>query len=47
LVVRWRGLEKISTDLPGLPESLKRIDGNIVVVLSERESISFAAASVE
>jgi len=39
-------LEKISpgvTYLPGLPESLKRIDGNIVVALSEREFISFTA----
>ena len=39
-------LEKISplvTNLPGLPESLKRIDGNIIVALSEREFISFTA----
>jgi putative tryptophan/tyrosine transport system substrate-binding protein len=39
-------LEKISplvTNLPGLPESLKRIDGNIIVALSDREFISFTA----
>jgi hypothetical protein len=39
-------LQKISpliTNLPGLPESLKRIDGNIVVALSDREFISFTA----
>jgi putative ABC transport system substrate-binding protein len=37
-------LKKISppvTNLPGLPESLNRIDGNIVVALSEGEFISF------
>jgi putative tryptophan/tyrosine transport system substrate-binding protein len=39
-------LEKISprvTYLPGLPESIKRIDGNIIVALSDREFISFTA----
>jgi putative tryptophan/tyrosine transport system substrate-binding protein len=39
-------LQKISpriTWLPGLPESLKRIDGNIIVALSEQEFISFTA----
>jgi hypothetical protein len=39
-------LHKISpfvTNLPGLPESLKMIDGNIVVALSEEEFISFTA----
>jgi putative tryptophan/tyrosine transport system substrate-binding protein len=39
-------LQKISplvTNLPGLPESLKRIDGNIVVALSDREFITFTA----
>jgi putative tryptophan/tyrosine transport system substrate-binding protein len=39
-------LQKISpriTWLPGLPESLNRIDGDIIVVLSEQEFISFTA----
>jgi hypothetical protein len=38
-------LQKISlvTNLPGLPESLKRIDGNVVVALSEHEFLSFTA----
>jgi hypothetical protein len=39
-------LEKIFpfvTNPRGLPESLNRIDGNIVVVLSEREFLSFTA----
>jgi putative tryptophan/tyrosine transport system substrate-binding protein len=35
-------LERVSY-LPGLPESLKRIDGNIVVALSEQEFLSFTA----
>jgi hypothetical protein len=33
-------LERV-TYLPGLPESLKRIDGDIVVALSEQEFLSF------
>jgi hypothetical protein len=39
-------LHKISpfvVNLPGLPESLKRIDRNIVVVPSEQEFLSFTA----
>jgi putative ABC transport system substrate-binding protein len=36
-------ISPLVTDLPGLPESLKRIEGNIVVALSDREFISFTA----